>query len=333
MRFKEVLDRFEERLHKSPVFRRKLSKVALDLNRPYWVEDEDFDLEFHVRHMALPKPGDWRQFCILLARLHSRPVGLNRPPWEAYAIEGLDNINGLSTGSWALYMKIHHSTIDGATGNQMIEALHDLGPDPEPKTIEDTWQPEREASQANKLGKACVNMLTVPGRVRAIARHVAKSNSDTIRDLVSRGMEDHNISEKTRFSESVSPHRVFGGLRMELDDLKFIKNTAGDCTLNDVILSITGGALRHYLQADNCLPEQSLVVAVPISTRSADNTNAEGGNEVADMRLNLRTDISDPLKRLHAINKDAVGSNTYANAIGAERMTTVLNSIPSGLAS
>ena len=333
VRFKEVLQRFAERLHKSPVFRRKLSKVALDLDRPYWVEDEDFDLEFHVRHMALPKPGDWRQFCILMARLHSRPVDLNRPPWEAYVIEGLDNINGLPSGSWALYMKIHHSAIDGATGNQMIEALHDLVPDPEPETVEDSWQPEREPSQANKLGKAYVNMLRVPGRIQAIARHVAKSNSDTIRDLVSRGMEDHSISEKTLFNESVSPHRVFGGLRMELGDLKFIKNTAGECTLNDVVLSITAGAMRHYLLARNDLPTQSLVVAVPISTRSADNTNAEGGNEVAIMRLNLRTDIAEPLARLHAINEDALSTKAYANAIGAERMTTVLDSIPSGLAS
>src|SRR5210317_720660 len=126
VRFKDILETFRSRLQLSPVFRRKMVKVPFNLDNPYWVEDQDFDLEFHVRHIALPKPGDWRQFHILLARLHSRPVDLSRPPWEAYIIEGLDNIEGLPPGCFAMYMKIHHSAIDGATGNQIVEALHDL---------------------------------------------------------------------------------------------------------------------------------------------------------------------------------------------------------------
>jgi WS/DGAT/MGAT family acyltransferase len=120
---------------------------------------------------------------------------------------------------------------------------------------------------------------------------------------------------------------------MELDDLKRIKNTVGNCTLNDVLLSVVAGSMRHYLNEKNQLPDKTLVVGVPISTRAADANNAEGGNEVAGMRLNLRTDIEDPVERLRAINHDAVSSKAYANAIGAERMTTVLNSIPSGIAS
>lgn len=333
VRFKNVLKRFEQRLHKSPVFRRKLTKVALDLDRPYWIEDEEFDLEFHVRHMALPKPGDWRQFCILLARLHSRPLDLTRPPWEAYIIEGLDNINGLPKGSFALYMKIHHSAIDGATGNQMIEALHDLEPKPVIELANDSWRPETEPGPINKLGKAYLNMFKVPGRVRAIARHALKSRSETVRELIGSGIENHAINERTKFNSSVSPHRVFGGLRMELAKLKFIKNTAGHCTLNDVLLSLTGGAMRHYLTEYSDLPEQSLVVGVPISARTEEDTNTEGGNKVTGMRLNLRTDVADPLERLRAINRDAINSKVYANAIGAERMVTVLNSIPSGIAS
>jgi diacylglycerol O-acyltransferase / wax synthase len=113
--------------------------------------------------MALPKPGDWRQFCILLARLHSRPLDLSRPPWEAYIIEGLDNINGLPAGRFALHMKMHHSAIDGATGNQMIEALHDLTPNLKEQSAVDTWQPESEAANIKKLGLAYMKLFKSPG--------------------------------------------------------------------------------------------------------------------------------------------------------------------------
>lgn len=333
VRFKDILQRFQERLHKSPVFRRKLSSVAFDLDRPYWIEDPDFDLEFHVRHMALPNPGDWRQFCILIARLHSRPIDLERPPWEAYIIEGLDNINGLPNGSFALYMKIHHSAIDGATGNQMIEALHDLVPNPEPYEVKDKWRPEAAPSQATKLGKAYLNLFKTPKQLRSLVEHAVKSRSDQIKQMIGAGTEDHSVKEPIRFNNEVSPHRVFGGLRMELDKVKSIKNAVGNCTLNDVLLSIVGGTLRHYLKASNELPKDSLVVAVPISTRTTDTTTADGGNEIAGMRVNLRTDIDDPIERLKAINQDAISSKAYANAIGAERQMAIVNSIPSGIAS
>jgi len=333
IRFKDILKRFEERLYKSPVFRRKLSRVPLDLDRPYWVEDETFDLEFHVRHMALPKPGDWRQFCILLARLHSRPLDLSRPPWEAYIIEGLDNINGLPAGSFALYMKIHHSAIDGATGNQMIEALHDLAPRLKKKPPVDTWQPESEPANVKKLGLAYMKLFKSPKQIQAIIKHAMNSRSVATRESEHDGIDDHDMRERTRFNVKVSPHRVLGGLRMDLDDLKYIKNTIGNCTLNDIFLSIVGGSLRKYLEHKGEMPSTTLVVGVPMSTREASNINTEGGNEVSGMRLNLRTDIEDSVERLQAINRDAISSKAYASAIGIERLSTMINSVPSSLMS
>ena len=104
VRFKDILRLFESRLHLAPIFRRKLVQVPFDLDYPYWVETEDFDLEFHVRHIALPQPGDWRQLCIQVARLHARILDRSRPLWEAYVIEGLDNIEGLPKGSFALFL-------------------------------------------------------------------------------------------------------------------------------------------------------------------------------------------------------------------------------------
>ena len=101
LRFKSILAHIESRLHRSPVFRSKLLRVPLELDAPYWVEDEHFDLEYHVRHIALPEPGDWRQLCIQASRIHSRALDLQRPLWEIYVIEGLDSIAELPPGSFA----------------------------------------------------------------------------------------------------------------------------------------------------------------------------------------------------------------------------------------
>ena len=333
VRFKDILAKFNERIHKSPVFRRKLVRVPFNLDSPYWVEDKNFDLEFHVRHLALPHPGDWRQVCILLARLHSRPIDLNRPPWEAYIIEGLDNINGMPSGCFAMYLKIHHSAIDGATGNQIIEALHDLSPEGTVITEADNWHGEDDPSQFALLKNAYFNMFKSPKKLARVVNHAVKSRRQAKQGFDGKSFVNHSVTERTRFNNEVTPHRVFGGLRMDLNDLKHIKNTVGDCTLNDVILCIVGGAMRRYLDAKGELPTQSLVAGVPINTRSAANTNADGGNEVAGMRLFLRTDITDPIERLKLIHADAVASKAYANAIGVERMSAVVNSIPSGLAS
>ena len=102
--FKEILEFFEQRLHKARAFRQRIARVPLSLDHPYWIEDPDFDLEFHVRHIALPRPGDWRQLCIQAARLHARPLDMRKPLWEAYVIEGLDNVEGVPKDSFALVL-------------------------------------------------------------------------------------------------------------------------------------------------------------------------------------------------------------------------------------
>ena len=130
--FKGILANFQERIHLARTFRQKMVPVPMNLDHPYWVEDRDFDLEFHVRHIALPKPGDWRQLCILAARLHSRMLDLSRPLWETYVIEGLDNVEGVPRGSFALLQKTHHAAIDGMSGMEMTSAIHDLTPTAEP---------------------------------------------------------------------------------------------------------------------------------------------------------------------------------------------------------
>jgi len=331
--FQDVLETFRSRLQLSPVFRRKLVKVPLHLDSPYWVEASEFDLEFHVRHQALPKPGTMRQFNNLLARLHSRPLDLTRPPWEAYFIEGLDSIEGFPSGCFAMYLKIHHSAIDGATGNQIVEALHDLTPTPGDFNRRDDWEGEDDPGLLTLLGLSYVNLLRQPSKVFSLIRSTLESwNLPADIGQKKSEMADHQIREKTRFNQQVSPHRVFGSTHMKLERIKAIKNAVGDCTVNDVMLAIVSGGLRHYLEAKSELPEFSLIAGVPISTRTPKEVDASGGNSVSGMRLSLRTDIADPLERLIMINADAVASKVYANAVGAQRLVDIAETIPSSVA-
>jgi len=124
--FDDILDHIERRLHTSPIFSRKLVEVPFDLDRPYWVTDEYFELEDHVRHVALPKPGNWQQFCTLVARIHSRPLDLSRPLWELYVVEGLDRIAKFPVGSFAILTKVHHAAIGRETGAEIMAGLHDF---------------------------------------------------------------------------------------------------------------------------------------------------------------------------------------------------------------
>ena len=152
--FKGILNHIEERLHEARVFRQRLVRVPLDLDHPYWIEDPDFDLEFHVRHIALPAPGDWRQLCIQVARLVSRPLDLDRPLWELYVIEGLDNVAGVPRGSFALVTKVHHAAIDGMSGMEMTSAIHDDEPISTPSVPEQAWRPGRVPTTSELLMRA-----------------------------------------------------------------------------------------------------------------------------------------------------------------------------------
>ena len=167
--FKGVLQHVEERLHLARVFRQRLVRVPLDLDHPYWIEDPDFDLEFHIRHIALPAPGDWRQLCIQVARLISRPLDLDRPLWEMYVIEGLDNVEGVPKGSFAVISKVHHAAIDGMSGMEMTSAIHDddaIGDLPEPPTS--PWKPEPIPSSGDLLWRAGMNNARRPAHAARV---------------------------------------------------------------------------------------------------------------------------------------------------------------------
>lgn len=311
VRFKQVIANFESRLKAHPIFRTRLVEVPGNFDRPYWVVDSHFDVEFHLRHIALPQPGDWRQLCIQVARLHSRPLDMSRPLWEAYIIEGLDNISDLPEGSFAIYTKIHHSLVDGVGGAQFMAAFHDLEPDPAPyETPKEPIIVEREPSSSELIGRGVVNQ----GKSTV---SMASGAVNLVKDLTKLGLAVRRNevpmpdiqSPKTRFNEPVGTHRVFAGEPFSLADIKMIKNAMG-VTVNDVALGIVGGAMRSYLDAKGELPEESLVSGVPMNMRGRRDSSGEN-NQVGSVFCELHTNIADPVERLQAIHKGAAEAKNF----------------------
>ena len=326
--FKEILQFFEQRLHKARAFRQRLARVPMSLDHPYWIEDPDFDLEFHVRHIALPSPGDWRQLCIQAARLHARPLDRNKPLWEAYVIEGLDNVKGVPKGSFALVTKIHHAAIDGVSGAEIMAAIHDLTPDAEVEGPTSPWTPERIPTGVELLTKAALNTVSAPLKFGKLLFRSAPALAKVVAGFASRQLKLPVRVPRTRFNGLVSSHRVFDGRAFDLNEIKAIKNSQPGTTVNDVMVSICGGALRKYLEAKNELPKESLVAMAPMSARPDDKRKA-AGNLVTAMSLPIRSDIEDPLERLLAVNKESTQAKKLAHTMGPNLAADAAAFLPS----
>jgi len=331
VRFKDILNFIESRLHLAKSFRRKLANVPMSLDYPYWVDDPDFDLEYHVRHIALPQPGDWRQLCIQAARLHSRPVDLSKPLWEFTVIEGLNNIPGVPKGSYAIVSKVHHAAIDGVSGVDIANAVHSLDPEGLVAGPDRPWIPERTPTSVELLARAQINTLNTPLR---LARTIVKSAPGVARMLngLARGNFHTTFGRvpRTRFNGSVTTHRVVDGRDFALADIKEIRARLPGATVNDVVVAVVGGAMRKYLKAKSELPSESLVCMAPISVRTPGEKNTLG-NQVSAMTIPIGTHIADPFGRLQFVHEEAQNSKALTNAAGARQMSEYSSFMPSTL--
>ncbi|MGH6623161.1 MAG: wax ester/triacylglycerol synthase family O-acyltransferase, partial [Burkholderiaceae bacterium] len=332
LRFKQILAHIEERLEVAPFFRRKIVQLPLSLGYPYWALDDKFDINFHVRHSALPKPGDWRQFCIMASRIQSRPVDLSRPPWEMHIIEGLDNIDWLPKGSFAILTKGHHAAMDGSAFAELTWALHDL----EAKkgrhvsVVRKAAIPKQEIAPSTLalLAQALQDNLMAPLRMAGPAAKVAPKLGAMALARVGRMLSGERLeATKTRFNASVSSQRVFDSAIFEFDQVRAIRAAVPGSTVNDVVLAVIGGALRRYLQARKELPKLTLKAASPVNTR-AEKASAAGGNNISVVTFPLSTDISDPLERLRAVHDATVRTKETANAVGAAELTDLSKFAP-----
>ncbi len=329
VRFKDLINNYEQRLNKSKMFRTRLVTVPGQIDRPYWVEDKNFDVEFHLRHISLPEPGDWRQLWIQAARLHSRSLDMSRPLWEAYIIEGLNNIPDVPEGAFAIYTKIHHSLVDAAGGQSFLTLLHDLVPDPKPEdhAVRKALIVDRQPGDAELLARAMVNRtkntFSLTKSIAGKAVELAKYTLSVARNEIP---SPDIKSPATRFNKPVGPHRVADAAVFELDDFKAIKNAAG-VTMNDVALAVVGGALRKYLQHYNELPEEPLAAGIPMDMRTR-RAATDDNNQVGFMFTSLHTDMEDPAARLQAVHvsaADAKASNATNPMVDALKIAGVFS--------
>ncbi len=337
--FKGILEELDARLHLADVFRRRLTELPGGFDRPYWVDDPSFDLEYHVRHIGLPQPGDWRQLCIQIARLHARQIDLRRPPWEITVIEGLNSIPGVPKGSFAMALKLHHCAVDGMASVQMIAAMHDLAADgPRPAAPDSPWHAAPLPTNANLLWHTAIKAALYPLRASTV---LASSAPKAVRGLAglpgklvrgaSRAAEvgAPSFPPKTRFNQTVTPHRVFEARFHHLADFKRIKARVPGSTVNDVALAYVGGALRRYLDGHGELPDESLVAACPISLRDAGDSGK--GNVLFGRLQTLGTDIADPLERLTAIAAATAGSRSESDHSTRTQLVDLIGTVPTSL--
>jgi diacylglycerol O-acyltransferase len=341
--FDAVKDLIESRLPRIPMFRRRLVEVPFRIHHPVWVEDPDFDLDFHVRRMAVPAPGGMRELTELAGDFLSRPLDRSRPLWEMWIVEGLED------GRIGVLAKVHHSMIDGVTGAELMVHLFDLEAEPAvpepageageaaaggtPSRPADDRKPEHVPSDLELVAYAVRSLARQPLRLARTLPGTARS----VVSLVSRrrggaeGMATPFSAPRTPWNGAITAHRAVAVGTLSLDDVKAVKRHFGT-TVNDVVLALCSGALRRYLLDHGHPVDSPLVSVVPISVRAEAAAtggsgtgaategmvdDAAGANQVSAMFVSLATDVEDPAERLRAISRLTRGAKEEHNALGA----------------
>ena len=329
LRFKGILQHVRSRLHMNPAFRRKLVRVPLELDFPYWVDDEHFDLEYHVRHGRLPEPGGWRQFCVHMAHFHSRPLDTSFPLWEMYVVEGLDKIKDLPPGSFAIATKIHHAAADAVSLAEFLGALSDIDAEGTPAIPLNSAKLRRSpAPSLLDMGvRAAWHTVRSPiGMFDAVMR-AAPNLYNLAQDLLFSSSEQAHPVPDTRFNHHVSSSKSFDAVTVALKDLKTIRLAVPGSTINDVVLAICGGGLRKYLERHDELPEESLVAWVPINARR-DAGVGSPGNHLTSMTVPIYTETENSIERLNLVRAATQKSKAAKAGVSARVMTDLSQHVP-----
>jgi diacylglycerol O-acyltransferase / wax synthase len=327
--FVDYLAHIRGRLHLVPRYRQKLATPPLESGRPLWVDDPNFNLEYHVRNAALPYPGTEPQLLQLTARIASQPLDRSKPLWENWLVEGLHD------NRFALIFKTHHALVDGVSGVDLATVLFDLQPTPSaPPTDLEAWQPKPEPSGAELVVAGVRGM--VGGAAELVARTMQAASrpasslsmlrdaAEGVGEIVWAGL---NPAPETPLNVEIGPHRRYAVVRQQLTDYKTVKDALGG-TVNDVVLTVVSGALADWLRSRGIRTEGlEMRALVPVSVRPQDQRGTLG-NQLTAMRAPLPVYIDDPVARLQFVRRAMDGLKESKQAVGAATLATVNNLAP-----
>jgi WS/DGAT/MGAT family acyltransferase len=323
--FQRLRDLTAHRLPLLPQFRWKLHDVPFGLDRPGWIEEEDFDLDYHIRHIAVPAPGGPRELGDLVGELVSYKLDRTKPLWEMWMIEGLEH------GYVAVLTKIHHAIIDGVSGAGLAQIILDLEADPAPVevTAVDSLHSERVPGWPELLGLGLARTMLVPWRIARYSTQLTRQ-ALTLAGLARRRSAGTLPFQapRTPFNAELTPHRRVATTSVPLSRVKAIKDAFG-VKVNDVVLALCSSALRRYLEERDELPGQPLIAQVPVSVRGGDDN--QPGNKVAAMFASLATDVEDPAERLRAIHESTRNAKEMRQALEAHKIMNLTDTTPPGL--
>jgi diacylglycerol O-acyltransferase len=311
-----LLQGIMHRLHQLPPLRRRLVETPLGFHHPVWIEDPDFDIEYHVRRATVPVPGSGRELDDKVARLASRPLDRRRPLWELYILDGLEQ------GRLAALVKVHHAVADGVAAAALLENVLSVTPEePDPERVEH-WPVDAVPGTAALLRDAVGDHL---GQVRRLPRLVRRTSRNV--GALRRHRRETEVSTplpmidcpRTLFNAALTPHRSFATTSLPLDEVRALKAARG-VTVNDVVLAVVGGALRRYLAARGELPDRALVAGVPVSADDAADIVRLAGNRVSNLFTSLATDLDDPLARLETIPRVTTEAKEAQRLLGPDTL-------------
>ncbi|MFM9054386.1 MAG: WS/DGAT/MGAT family O-acyltransferase [Solirubrobacterales bacterium] len=316
--YRDFLAHVESRLPLVPRYRQKLAYPPMDIGRPLWVDDDAFNLAFHMRHTALPSPGTERELITLANRVFSQSLDREKPLWEMYLVEVLEG------DRFAVLIKSHHAMIDGVSGVDIGTVIFDLTPDPEPVERVEPWEPRRSPSEYALLGQSAGVVAGAPLRLSARAldavrnpQQIAAKIGEGIEGLAEIAKQFADPAPDVPLNTEITPHRRIAITRASLEDLKTVKNHY-DTTVNDVVLATVTGSLRNWLINRGVdVDGLELRALVPVSVRAEDEHGALG-NRLAAMRGLLPVYESDPVRRLEIVSAAMDGLKESKQALGAE---------------
>ncbi len=325
--YSEFVDMVAGKLALVPRYRQRVQFVPFNVGRPVWADDPYFRLDYHIRHTGLPSPGGYEQLRNLASRIMSQRLDRNRPLWELWLVERLEE------GHWALISKAHHSLVDGISGTELLGVILDEGPQPSPP-VPDNWHPAGPPSGVRLVGEAVIDTLASPYEVMSTARsltlrplQVARSLAATAKGVLSL-TGALSLAPSSSLIGPIGPHRRYAWARAAMDDVRTIRKGLGG-TVNDVVLTAITRGFRDLLVAHGEPPERRVIRSlVPVSVRRPDERGTYN-NRVSAMIAELPVGIADPVARLASIRQQMDTLKRSKQAVAAETLTSLSGFAPS----